>query len=193
MRSVLRLGLDSCINNVLFSWFIRSIPYYRAECFCLRFFQEMEKQKEIMYFNADKVREEHQADMANRIAKVRDEKVQKRREMEAKRLRILQEMRVKEQDAREKALVYLENKERFMKHLQSEREKKRKLDREHQNVMMQLKEERVHRIAQAAEYLRQEMLQKTAENDRLIAERLRAKQEILEARSQALLQMNLER
>ncbi len=59
--------------------------------------------------------------------------------------------------------------------------------------MMQLKEERVHRIAQAAEYRRQEMLQKTAENDRLIAERLRAKQEILEARSQALLQMNLER
>ncbi len=135
----------------------------------------MEKQKRLDYFNADKMREEQQAQIVDKITKVREQEAAKRRKMEEKRLRILQETRVKEQDAREKALAHLQDKERFMKHLQSEREKIRNLDRERQNVMMLLKEERVHRITQAAEYRRQEMLQKTAKNDRLIAERLHLK------------------
>ncbi len=152
----------------------------------------MEKQKRLEYFNADNARDEYQDRMVEKMAKTREQEVERRRKMEEKCLRILQETRLKEQGAREKALAHLQDKERFMKQLQAERERKRKLDRDRHLVMTQMKEERIQRIARAAEYRRQEMIQKTEESDRLIAERLQLKQEILVARSQALLQMNLE-
>ncbi len=156
-------------------------------------FQEVEKQKRLAYFNGDKKKEEHRAKIAEKMGKAREQEAERRRQVEGKRLGILQETRVKEQDAREKILAVLQEKERFMNQLQSECERKRKLDHEGKNVMRQLKEDRVRRIEQAAEYHKQEMIQKTAESNRIVAERLHLKQEILAARSKAMLQMNLER